>query len=155
MSVIIELANLDAEEFTSLIEAHKALMLETTPPESSHALLVDGLKTPQMTVWEMRENGLLIGCGALKALSDGKSGEIKSMHTVAQFRKGGLGQRMLNHIIAEARARYYTRLLLETGSQDTFYPARKLYERAGFTYRGPFEGYVDDPHSVFMELALG
>ena len=103
MSVVIDLANLDAEDFRSLIQAHKALMLETTPPESSHALLIDGLKAPGITVWDMRENGMLIGCGALKRLSDGRSGEIKAMHTVAQFRKGGLGRRMLNHLLAEAR----------------------------------------------------
>lgn len=151
MSVVIDLANLDAEDFRRLIQAHKALMLETTPPESSHALMIEGLKAPGITVWDMRENGMLIGCGALKRLSDGRSGEIKAMHTVAQFRKGGLGRRMLNHLLAEARSRYYTRVLLETGSQDAFYPARKLYESAGFIYRGPFEGYRDDPNSVFME----
>ncbi|RIJ14798.1 GNAT family N-acetyltransferase [Henriciella mobilis] len=150
MSVVIDLANLDAEDFRSLIQAHKALMLETTPPESSHALLIDGLKAPGITVWDMRENGMLIGCGALKRLSDGRSGEIKAMHTVAQFRKGGLGRRMLNHLLAEARSRYYARVYLETGSQDAFYPARKLYESAGFAYCGPFEGYRDDPNSVFM-----
>lgn len=155
MAVIIQPADLDAEDFLGLIRAHKALMLETSPPESSHALLIDGLKAPEITVWEMREpGGLLVGCGALKRLSDGKSGEIKSMHTVAQLRGGGLGTRMLAHIVAEARGRYYTRLKLETGSQDAFYPARKLYERAGFAYCGPFEGYRDDPNSVFMELAL-
>ena len=154
MSVTIDLADLDAGDFTSLIQAHKSLMLETTPPESSHALLMDGLRARRVTVWDMRENGLLIGCGALMALPDGRSGEIKSMHTVAQFRKGGLGRLMLNHIIAEARARYYSRLLLETGSQDAFYPARKLYESAGFIYRGPFEGYRDDPNSVFMGREL-
>lgn len=155
MSVTIVLADLDAGDFASLVQAHKALMLETTPAESSHALLLEGLKAPDLTVWEMRDDDKLIGCGALKRLSDGRSGEIKSMHTVAQFRRGGLGRQMLNHILAEARTRYYTRVLLETGSQDAFYPARKLYERAGFTYRGPFEGYGDDPNSVFMELALG
>ncbi|NIV31947.1 MAG: GNAT family N-acetyltransferase, partial [Anaerolineae bacterium] len=64
------------------------LMLETSPPESSHALRIDGLKRPEVTVWEMRQGEMLVGCGALKALSDGKSGEIKSMHTVAQLRGG-------------------------------------------------------------------
>ena len=154
MSVTIDLADLDAEDFASLVQAHKMLMLETSPPESSHALLLDGLRAPEVTVWEMRDDDKLIGCGALKRLSDGRSGEIKSMHTVAQFRRGGLGRQMLNHILAEARARYYTRILLETGRQDAFYPARKLYEEAGFVYCGPFEGYGDDPNSVFMEKAL-
>ena len=103
MSVNIDLADLDREDFVGLIRAHKALMLETSPPESSHALLIDALKAPDLSVWEMRQSGLLIGCGALKRLPDGKSGEIKSMHTVAQFRRSGLGRRMLSFLITEAR----------------------------------------------------
>jgi putative acetyltransferase len=31
-----------------------------------------------------------------------------------------------------------------------FRPARRLYENAGFTECPPFEGYVEDPNSVFM-----
>ncbi|MEM5518572.1 GNAT family N-acetyltransferase [Henriciella sp. AS95] len=154
MAVSIQTADLDRSDFRELIASHKALMLETSPPESSHALLIDGLKRPDMTVWEMRDGDKLVGCGALKGLSDGRSGEIKSMHTVAQFRGAGLGQTMLKHIMAEARERYYSRLMLETGSQPAFAPARRLYQRNGFVFRGPFEGYHADPHSVFMERAL-
>ncbi|WP_300379952.1 GNAT family N-acetyltransferase [Henriciella sp.] len=154
MSLSIELANLEEEDFVNLITAHKSLMLETSPPESSHALQISGLKVPTLTVWEMRKGGLLIGCGALKRLSNGSTGEIKSMHIAAQFRRSGLGRQMLRFLIAEARERYYTALYLETGVQEAFYPARKLYERTGFVYCGTFEGYSDDPNSVFMKLVL-
>jgi putative acetyltransferase len=41
-------------------------------------------------------------------------------------------------------------LSLETGSADFFLPARKLYEKFGFEYCGPFADYKDDPNSVFM-----
>jgi putative acetyltransferase len=96
----------------------------------------------------------LLGCGALKDLGD-STGEIKSMHTREVLRGRGLGRRMLEHILAEARRREYTALFLETGSMDAFLPARRLYERYGFTYCGPFGDYAEDPHSVFMTLALG
>ena len=33
-------------------------------------------------------------------------------------------------------------------------PARRLYERFGFTRCGPFGSYVEDPNSVFMTLEL-
>lgn len=154
MPVSIQSADLDRADFRELIASHKALMLETSPPESSHALLLDGLRKPELTVWEMRDGDKLVGCGALKRLSDGRSGEVKSMHTVAQFRRAGLGRVMLLHIIAAARERYYSRLYLETGSQKAFEPARSLYRRHGFAYCGPFEGYWDDPNSVFMQLDL-
>ncbi|MGB3625182.1 MAG: GNAT family N-acetyltransferase [Henriciella sp.] len=154
MTVAIQSADLNREDFRELIASHKALMLETSPPESSHALLVEALRAPELAVWEMRDGDKLVGCGALKRLSDGKSGEVKSMHTVAQFRRAGLGQSMLVHIISAARERYYSRLYLETGAQSAFEPARSLYRRHGFAQCGPFEGYWDDPNSVFMALDL-
>ena len=45
-------------------------------------------------------------------------------------------------------------LWLETGSTDEFVPAVRLYESEGFTRCGPFEGYADDPFSVFMTRTL-
>jgi putative acetyltransferase len=53
-----------------------------------------------------------------------------------------------------ARSRRYARLSLETGSQDAFAPARRLYESYGFRHCLPFEGYVEDPNSVFMTIVL-
>ena len=154
MTVSIAPANLDAEDFRGLIGAHKALMLETTPPESSHALKIEAMRAPDLTVWEMRDGDKLVGCGALKSLSDGKSGEIKAMHTVAQFRRGGLGKSMLRHILSAAKERYYSKLYLETGSQPAFQPARSLYESHGFVSCGPFGDYREDPNSIFMVKAL-
>jgi putative acetyltransferase len=61
---------------------------------------------------------------------------------------------MLRHIIAEARARGLQRLSLETGSWDYFKPAHALYQARGFVLCGPFEGYVEDPNSLFLTLDL-
>ena len=61
---------------------------------------------------------------------------------------------MLQHIIAEAQARSYACLSLETGSMEAFEPARRLYEAFGFTYCPPFADYVEDPNSAFMTLKL-
>lgn len=43
-----------------------------------------------------------------------------------------------------------TRLSLETGSDEFFLPARKLYEKFGFEYCQPFADYRPDPYSAFM-----
>ncbi len=42
------------------------------------------------------------------------------------------------------------RLSLETGTADAFLPARRLYEKFGFTYCGPFADYRPSPHNTFM-----
>jgi putative acetyltransferase len=91
----------------------------------------------------------LLGCGALKEL-DPTHGEVKSMRTATAHRRTGVARAILQRIVDEARARGYTRLSLETGSQPPFQPARRLYESFGFTYCGPFVGYEEDPNSVFM-----
>ncbi|MDJ0922412.1 MAG: GNAT family N-acetyltransferase [Henriciella sp.] len=153
MSVSITAADLSAPDFIALINTHAELMLDLSPPGSCHFLPIDGLKTPDVTVWALREGSDLVGSGALKHLSD-SHGEIKSMHTLARHRGKGLAQTMLDHIIAEALRRGYTRLSLETGSSSGFEAARRLYERNGFSLCGPFGDYSEDPHSVFMTRAF-
>lgn len=145
--------DLSGPEIAELISIHAATMLAASPPESCHFLPIDGLRKPSVSVWSLWEDGALIGCGALKDLGDG-TGEIKSMHTRQALRGRGLGRLMLEHILGEARRRGYTALWLETGSMDAFVPARRMYEAYGFTYCGPFGDYTEDPHSVFMTLAL-
>jgi len=149
MAVTIQGANLDTPEFVALIETHAELMLSLSPPGSCHFLPMEGLRDPAVTVWEMRNGEELIGCGGLKELS-ATHGEIKSMHTLAAKRGAGLGRKMLDHVMDEARRRGYNRLSLETGSMDGFKPSRSLYLSCGFEICAPFADYVEDPNSVFM-----
>ena len=153
MSIIVQQANLETPEFADLIQAHANLMLSLSPPGSCHFLPMDGLRDPSVSVWEMRDGTTLVGCGALKELSI-RHGEVKSMHTVSSHRGGGLGRRMLEHILQEARRRGYTKLSLETGSMDGFRPSRKLYQSCGFEFCPPFAEYAEDPNSVYMTLSL-
>ncbi len=74
------------------------------------------------------------------------------MRTTASARGRGVATLMLRHIVDEARRRDYERICLETGTDEYFAPARRLYVRNGFTERPPFADYTRDPNSVFMEL---
>lgn len=153
MAIVIERANLDTPEFAALIDTHAALMLSLSPPGSCHFLPMDGLKRPDVTVWEMRDGDMLAGCGALQQLSD-THGEVKSMHTLERYRGAGLGRKMLEHVIETGKKRGYTRLSLETGSMEGFKPSRTLYRSYGFEICSPFGNYVEDPNSVFMTRTL-
>ncbi|MEV7663501.1 GNAT family N-acetyltransferase [Paenarthrobacter sp. NPDC089316] len=137
----------------ALLSEHLADMFATSPAESVHALDHSALSHESITFWTAREDGVLLGCGALKMLSSGHA-EIKSMRTTASARGRGVATRMLEHIVAEAGRRGYERLSLETGTEDYFAPARRLYARHGFTECPPFADYALDPNSVFMELTL-
>jgi len=153
MAIDIRRDDLSGAEVRALIDLHSRTMLSLSPAESCHFLPLDGLKHPSVTTWTLWENDELVGCGALKDQGDG-TGEIKSMHTLEQRRGRGLGRSMLEHILAEARARSYAALYLETGSMAGFLPARRLYEAYGFVYCAPFGAYRPDPNSVFMCLSL-
>ena len=145
--------DLSGPEIRELLQEHLASMRQHSPPESVHALPIEGLCKPEITVWTVWENGELLGCGALKEL-DSQHGEIKSMRTASRHVRKGVAQTLLHHIIGEAGRRGYRRLSLETGSMEAFEPARELYARSGFTFCGPFAEYGEDPNSVFMTKEL-
>ncbi len=149
----IEIDDLSGSEIYELLQEHLQSALLHSPPESVHALDVEGLRRPEITFWTAWDGGELLGCGALKEL-DSQHGEVKSMRTASLHLRKGVARNLLNHIIEEARRRGYRRLSLETGSMEAFAPARKLYTGFGFTYCGPFADYVEDPFSVFMMREL-
>ncbi len=137
----------------ALLEAHRQNMFEHSPPECVFALDLEGLRQPEITFWSAWEGDEILGCGALKELSP-TQGELKSMRTVAAHLRKGVAAKILEHIIAVARTRGYTRLYLETGTAAAFKPAHGLYARHGFVNCGPFADYAEDPYSVFMCLDL-
>ena len=149
----IRLDDLTGPDIHALLEEHLAHMRQISPPESVHALDLAALRRPEITFWTVWQGETLLGCGALKALS-GSHGEIKSMRTAQAHRRQGVARAMLEHILAEAQQRGYTRVSLETGALDAFHPAHRLYERFGFSSCEPFADYVADPNSVFMTKAL-
>ena len=136
-----------------LFERHTADMHADTPPESIHMMDASELDRPDIWFFVMRDGARPVGMGAFKRI-DAEHAEIKSMHVLAEERGRGLSRAMLTHILDQARAAGFRRLSLETGVQPTFIAARALYAKAGFTECPPFEGYWDDPNSVFMTKTL-
>ena len=149
----IKIDDLTGSEIISLLQEHLQDMHLTSPPESVHALDLDGLRQPDITFWTVWEEDKLAGCGALKELTPGHA-EIKSMRTSHEFRRKGFAALMMQHILNQAKSRNYNRLSLETGSMAYFSPARKLYESFGFEYCSPFADYSEDPNSVFMTKVI-
>jgi putative acetyltransferase len=149
----IRLDDLSGRETIRFLEGHLENMHRITPAGSVHALGIDALRDPDITVWSAWEGDALVGCGALRAL-DATSGEIKAMRTVEDRRRSGVGSRILDQILEEAKRRGYRHLYLETGASWDFAAARSLYGRAGFEPCEPFGDYGPDPNSVFMRKAL-
>ncbi|QYX65099.1 GNAT family N-acetyltransferase [Shewanella putrefaciens] len=145
----ITLDDLKGPEIAALLQEHLDDMWATSPPESVHALDLDGLRQPNIRFWTLWDGNNLAGCGALKWL-DAEHAEIKSMRTAAPYKQQGVASKILQHLINDAKAAGVKRLSLETGSMDFFNPARLLYSKFGFENCDPFADYRLDPNSVFM-----
>ncbi|GAB2666895.1 GNAT family N-acetyltransferase [Arenimonas aestuarii] len=149
----IEPDDLTRPQVHALLAQHLAQMRSQSPACSVHALDIDRLRAPGITVWTAWDGDTLLGCAALKQLTP-RHGEIKSMRTDPLQRGKGIGRAMLLHLFDVARQRGYDRLSLETGATDHFLPALQLYASAGFQRCGPFASYDEDPHSIFMTRLL-
>lgn len=152
-NIEVKIDDLNDGSVIALLQEHHSEMHKYSPPESIHALDMSGMKDPSITFWSAWSGNELAGCGALKELSSGH-GEIKSMRTRSEFLRKGIAARILECILEEAQSRSYTRLSLETGTNEAFTPAVKLYQRFGFEECGPFGSYELDPYSHFFTKVL-
>ena len=134
-----------------LLAAHVAEQHGNVPPGFAFALDVGGLSAADVTFWTAWDGATLAGFGALKQL-DAATGEVKSMRAAVRGR--GVGRALLDRIIAEARARGYRALYLETGTSDFYTPALSLYRKAGFVPCDAFADYRPSPHNQFLTLTL-
>lgn len=150
--------DLTGPEIAALLRLHLDEMHQWSPPESVHAMPIERLRAPDVTFFSAWAGDTLAGCGALKHLDDdiggGGHGEIKSMRADPAWRGKGVGRAILDHLLAEARARSYARVSLETGRPEAFEPARRLYLANGFAECEPFGDYRADPFSICMTRVL-
>jgi putative acetyltransferase len=149
----IDVDDLSGPEVAALLTEHVQQMRSLTPEEYAFALDLDELRRPGVTFWSAYDGDTVVGCAAIMRLDVGHA-ELKSMRTKASRQRSGVASRLLEHIIAAARGMGYTRLSLETGTDEFFRPARTLYEKFGFTYCEPFADYTASPYNTFMTLSL-
>lgn len=142
-----------APDVRQLLERHLRYAASHSRPEDVHALTVEGLLDPAVTLFGFRRDGELLGVGALKHL-DGDHAELKSMHVAEAARGRGVGRAILEHLVDVACGRGLHRLSLETGSTPGFVAARSLYLAAGFTPCGPFGDFCPSPQSTYLTLSL-
>lgn len=91
------------------------------------------------------------GCVAMRKLDEGVC-EMKRLYLRPRFRGRGLGNRLIEKVIAEARAAGYRTMRLDT-LPPKMGKAVSIYTSYGFRAIQP---YYDNPHEgvLFMELDL-
>jgi len=98
-------------------------------------------------------DGAPVGCCALVSTGDGEF-EVAKMAVTESAQGQGIGRKLLERVIAEARAGGANRLFLNTNT--ALAPAIRLYESVGFCHIPP-ERVAPSEYvraNVFMELLL-
>ena len=138
----------------ALLAAHHALMRAQSPLDSCHVKTAEELAAAGAQIFVLRDaGGAVLAIGAFQAIGSGAV-ELKSMHTAQAARGQGLGRRLLDGLLNEARRAGADSAWLETGAEPAFAAARRVYESAGFVPCPPFADYRPDPLSVFMARRL-
>ena len=145
--------NFQNSEVNELLNKHFIELRSVSPEGSTHVLDIDGLKDKSIKFWSLWDNNQLIGCGALKFLEK-NHGEFKSIRVADKFRRSGIGEKIIEHLIEEAKKLQISKLSIETGAGDFFIPARKLFSKFGFKKCMPFAHYKEDPNSCYYTLDL-
>ena len=65
-----------------------------------------------------------------------------------------MGEKIISHLIDQAKQIGIKKLSAETGAGDFFAPARKLFKKFGFKSCKRFAHYKEDPNSSYYNLKL-
>lgn len=149
---MIEIAqeNPDQPDIIALLQAADAWYATLYPAESNHLLDVASLRQSDTAFYVARENGLLLGFGAVVARAG--YAEIKRMYLAPAARGRKLGRRILEILEAHAVQAGAACFRLETGIHQP--EAIALYRSTGYRDIAPFGDYAPDPLSLFMEKRL-
>jgi putative acetyltransferase len=156
MSITLERTTHATDEARALVEELEAELSEGFEAHQRHGLSIEKVFQPHIHFYIARLDGQAMGCGGV-AFDDGFA-EVKRMYVRRPARGKGIAQAVLARLEADARAKGYKHLMLETG--DTLAAARRLYEAAGFkrcTAFGPYRTMrpAQIERSFFFEKLLG
>ncbi len=114
------------------------------------AALPDPYVPPHGALYLAQVDGELAGCVALRPLND-RTGEMKRLYVRSAYRSLGLGQRLVEAVMAAARQAGFRKLCLDT--LPTMASAQSLYRRLGFVEIPPYND-KHLPGTRFYALAL-
>lgn len=151
MTAVIAIEDPDQPDIVALLRAADAWYATLYPAESNHLLDIATLQRPDIAFFTARQEGILLGCGAVADRGD--YAEIKRMYLNRAARGRGIGRRILQALEDHAATKNGARCFrLETGIHQP--EAIGLYRAAGYREIAPFGDYAPDPLSLFMEKRL-
>jgi len=149
----IEPTDPESDSAQALIAMSDSYMTALYPAESNHLENASALKAPNVLFLGCFQQDQLVGCGAVKILSDdGRYGELKRVFVLESHRGKGYSKAIMEKLEGHLKNSGIALARLETGIRQP--EALGLYKRLGYVERAPFGAYIEDPLSVFMEKRL-
>ncbi|HSQ30425.1 MAG TPA: GNAT family N-acetyltransferase [Gemmatimonadaceae bacterium] len=145
-------ASIDAAR--SLVRAHITAHSDVHGAQVAErivAALPEPYVAPRGALWVAWEHAEAVGCLALHELAP-DTAELKRMYVRPESRGRGVARRLVEHAIAVATARRYSRLRL--GTLPSMQAAQQLYASLGFR-RVPAYRPVEFGETWFYERPLG
>lgn len=149
----------DHPQVAPLLDALDRYLGALYAPEHNYILDVQALLAPEVVFFAAWQGDSVVGCGAVRRMAGecdtggAPYGEIKRMFVAPAQRGQRIAERLLAALEASLADAGVRLSLLETGRDQR--EAVRLYERCGYTARGPFGGYPDNALSVFYAKAIG
>lgn len=142
----------------SLVRAHIMAASASDDAEAAEAaaervvaVLPEPYVAPRGVLWVAWEREEALGCLALQELAP-DTAELKRMYVRPESRGRGVARRLIEHAIADATARGYSRLRL--GTLPNMSAAQALYASLGFRRIAPYRS-VEFGETWFYERPLG
>ena len=158
LDIVIRAQRPDHPQVVAVLRALDAYLAGLYEPEANHILSPAELLTPDVSFFAAWQADRVVGTGAVRQMpgefdtAGEHYGEVKRMYVDPQMRGLRIGSRLVAALEESMHSRGLALALLETGADQL--EAVRLYERCGYTRRGPFGGYPDNGLSLFFHKRL-
>ena len=122
-----------------LMDIYAALFTPETIRQFAEAESGDG--DSEYVFFIARRGGIAAGCGGVRLMGDGATGEVKRIYVAPEHRGSGVARTLMAAIEREAAARGLSRLVLTTA--ERLAAAVRMYEVLGYSRipnYGPYAG---------------
>ena len=95
--------------------------------------VISTCETEKFNVWVAELDGKVIGFIAYELHSQEKSGEVQLLAVHPAYQNGGIGTELIEYALRKMKAAGMSIAVVGTGGDESHAPARRSYEKAGYT----------------------
>lgn len=128
---------MQASDLEQVAELEKTCFAESW----SYGILEAGLHCEYDVYFVWEQEGQILGYCNLRVLAG--EGEVQRIAVLPQYRRLGLGRKMMDAMLTYASSSHATAVSLEV--REGNHPARRLYESYGFAAEAVRRGYYRNP----------